>query len=191
MESDNSHVEKVMKINFYGSAYATKAVVPYMQKRKMGRIVYVSSILGLMGCPGYAVYSASKFALKGFAESLESELSPFGIHLSVAVPSNVDTPMFEEEEKTKPPETKAIEVGQRPVKAKAVADDIIASFKHYRFLIPTTIDPWLMSNIAAGFCPASFHEFLTQPLVAFFGRFVSLSETNKYRLLSNKYTTTG
>jgi short-subunit dehydrogenase len=49
-----------MRTNFNGSVYATHAVIPFMQTQRYGRVVFVSSILGLMGCPGYSVYSASK-----------------------------------------------------------------------------------------------------------------------------------
>lgn len=139
--------------------------------------------------------------MKGFAEALQSELSPWNIYVSVAVPSNVDTPMFEEEEKTKPPgellfssfvphslsETKAIEEGQKPVHPKQVSDDIIACLDNYRFLVPTSTDPWLLSNFSVGFAPASFKEFLTQPFLAPIGRLAALWETAKYRKLTKKF----
>jgi hypothetical protein len=51
----------------------------------------------------------------------------------------------------------------------------------HSFFIPTGTDPWLVANITAGFAPASFLEFLTQPLLACFGRFVVLAETRKFR----------
>jgi len=184
MESTPDHIARVMAINFNGSAYATMAALPYMKRQRKGSIVYVSSLLGLMGCPGYAVYCGSKFALRGFAEALVSELSPFNISVSVAVPSNVDTPMFEEEEKTKPPETKAIEQGQKPVPPKQVSDDIIKALENYRFIIPTGTDSWLVSNISAGFGPASFFEFLTQPVISGIGRLIVIGEAAKFRRLS-------
>lgn len=107
--------------------------------------------------------------------------------------------MFEEEEKTKPAgsdktfdaltslETKAIEEGQKPVHPKQVSDDIIACLENYKFLVPTSTDPWLLSNFSAGFGPASFKEFLTQPVLAVIGRFAALWETNKYRKITKKF----
>jgi hypothetical protein len=63
----------------------------------------------------------------------------------------------------------------------------VARPKVYRFLVPTSTDPWLVSNISAGFAPASFKEFLTQPFIAFIGRFVVLWETSKYRAFAKKF----
>jgi len=188
LESPPSHIENVMKINFNGCAYATYLVAPYMKEQKAGRIIFVGSILGLMGAPGYSVYAASKFALKGFAESLHSELSPFNIYFSIATPSNVLTPMFEEEEKVKSPECREIEAssGQKPVPPEIVAGDIIQTLENWRFLIPTGLDPWFVANISAGFAPASFYELLTQPIVACLGRLVCIWETKKMRDICKK-----
>ena len=66
-------IRKVMEINFFGTVYATKAALPYILKSK-GSIVGISSIAGYKGLPGRTGYSASKFAMMGFLESLEIEL---------------------------------------------------------------------------------------------------------------------
>jgi len=189
LETSPAAMEKLMNINFNGSAYATHACLKYMKEQRSGRVIYVSSLLGLMGAPGYAVYSASKFALRGLAECLHTEMSSFNVYFSIATPSNVLTPMFEEEEKTKAPEAKAIEAasGQTPVSAKAVSDDIISCLSDWRFVVATGMDPWLVSNITSGFSPASFTEFLTQPVIALVGRLFALWEVRKMRTIVKKH----
>jgi len=64
----------LMKINYLGSVYCTRAVLGSMKSRKKGRIVYVSSQAGQTGVYGYTAYSASKFALRGLAETLHMEV---------------------------------------------------------------------------------------------------------------------
>jgi len=181
-EADNSAVPWLMNINYLGSANCTHAVIPYMKSQKSSRIVYVSSLLGLMGFPGYAGYSASKFALKGFAESLDVELAPWNIHFSIACPGNVDTPMFEEEEKIKPAETKKLEEGNsKPISPDVVADRIIESFHSWRFLIYSDLNSFFLTSLSGGFAPANFSEVLCQFFLSPILRLVSLMERKKYR----------
>lgn len=106
-----------------------------MKRRGSGRIALVSSAAGQVGIFGYTGYSASKFALRGFAEALQMEARPYvvaaarhprfaahavcvvvlvswrsshNIAVSLAFPPDVNTPMLAEEDKTKPAETKEI-----------------------------------------------------------------------------------
>eukprot|EP01124_Arcella_intermedia_P029332 TRINITY_DN6172_c0_g1_i1.p1 TRINITY_DN6172_c0_g1~~TRINITY_DN6172_c0_g1_i1.p1 ORF type:complete len:270 (+),score=64.13 TRINITY_DN6172_c0_g1_i1:78-887(+) len=134
LETDMKKTGFVSEVNYLGSLYCTRAAVPFMQKHKGGRIIYVSSLLGLLGFPGYSTYVPTKFAVRGLAESLQSELSPWNIWFSVSVPGNVDTPMFLEEEKTKPPETKFLETGNKAVHPDKVALLIVESLKNWRFV---------------------------------------------------------
>lgn len=58
----------MIRINYTGSVFCTKAVVDSMKARKAGRIVFVSSQAGQIGVFGYSAYSSTKFALRGLAE---------------------------------------------------------------------------------------------------------------------------
>lgn len=78
-------IRKVMDINFYGAVYATKCCLPEIIRNK-GSIVGVSSIAGFRGLPARTGYSASKFALNGFLESLRTELLNSGVHVLTACP---------------------------------------------------------------------------------------------------------
>lgn len=68
------YLQQLMAINYLGSVYPTRAVVGKMKERRMGRIVFVSSQAGQVGVYGYSAYSATKYALRGLAESLHMEV---------------------------------------------------------------------------------------------------------------------
>lgn len=84
-ELDISVIEKVMKVNFFGTVYCTKYALPYILKTK-GSVVGISSIAGYKGLPARTAYSASKFAMQGFLESLRIENLKKGLHVLIACP---------------------------------------------------------------------------------------------------------
>ena len=63
-----------MKVNYFGAAHFSHAVIPGLKGRREGGIVFVSSQAGLSGIFGLAAYSSSKFALRGLAEALKMEV---------------------------------------------------------------------------------------------------------------------
>ena len=90
-ETSVDTIEEIMRINYLGMVYCTRAVLPSMIARGEGHIVNVSSIAGIIGTPHLSGYCASKFAMNGFSESLYYELKPLGIHVSVICPGPVRT----------------------------------------------------------------------------------------------------
>lgn len=78
-------IEKVMQINFFGAVYCTKYALASLLENK-GSVVGVSSIAGYKGLPGRTGYSASKFAMHGFLESLRVENLKKGLHVLIACP---------------------------------------------------------------------------------------------------------
>lgn len=84
-EVDTAVIKMVMDINFFGVVYATKFCLPQIIKNR-GSIVGISSIAGFRGLPARTGYSASKFALNGFLESLRTELLNSGVHVLTACP---------------------------------------------------------------------------------------------------------
>jgi short-subunit dehydrogenase len=74
-----------MDVNFWGTVYCTKHALPYLLKSK-GSVVGVSSIAGLKGLPARTGYSASKFAMNGFMETLRIENLKTGLHVLMAFP---------------------------------------------------------------------------------------------------------
>ncbi len=82
---DLSVIHKLMDINFWGTVYCTKYALPYLLKSK-GSVTGVSSIAGYKGLPGRTGYSASKFAMQGFLETLRIENLKKGLHVLIACP---------------------------------------------------------------------------------------------------------
>ena len=79
-------LRKIMDVNFWGTVYCTKYALPYIQKSK-GTIAGISSIAGFHGLPGRTAYSASKFAMHGFLESIRTENLKKGVHVLVLAAS--------------------------------------------------------------------------------------------------------
>ena len=84
-EVDLSVIKKVMDVNFYGTVFCTKYALPFLLESK-GSVVGVSSIAGYKGLPGRTAYSASKFAMQGFLESLRIENLKKNLHVLIACP---------------------------------------------------------------------------------------------------------
>jgi short-subunit dehydrogenase len=78
-------LKNLMDVNFWGTVYCSKYALAEILKTK-GSIIGVSSIAGYRGLPGRTGYSASKFAMNGFMESLRTELLNTGVHIMVACP---------------------------------------------------------------------------------------------------------
>jgi short-subunit dehydrogenase len=83
--------DEIQKVNLYGTFLFCKYVAPYMIKEKTGYIINISSVAGLNGFKTGTAYSASKFAMNGFTESLREDLKQFGIGVSVVCPGSVAT----------------------------------------------------------------------------------------------------
>ena len=127
--------ERTMRINYFGTLYAIQAALPSMRRRKQGRVVMVSSTAGLIGVFGYTAYSPTKFALRGLAEALRGEVSRDGVGISVVYPPDTDTPQLEEENKTKPEETKRISAAAATWNADDVAKLIVRGIRANKFSI--------------------------------------------------------
>ena len=78
-------IRQLMDVNFYGTVYCSKYALPYLLKTK-GSLVGVISIAGYVGLPGRTGYSASKFAIRGFLDTLRIENLKKGLHVLVAAP---------------------------------------------------------------------------------------------------------
>jgi len=138
--------ERTMAVNYFGTLYALKAVVPGMRQRGRGAVVLVSSGAGLHGFFGYTPYSPTKFALRGLAESLRAEMQGTGVHVMIVYPPDTDTPQLAEENLTKPVETKALTAGGGLWTADAVAKVTLDGLARRRFSItpgwPVTALAW-------------------------------------------------
>lgn len=85
-----SSFEKVMDVNFWGVVRMTKAFLPQLIETK-GGVINISSLFGIVAVPGQTHYCASKFAVRGFSESLASELEAEGVRVTSVHPGGVKT----------------------------------------------------------------------------------------------------
>jgi len=86
-ESSVAQVQALFNVNLFGVLRMTNAVLPSMRQRGEGRIVNISSVLGLLPAPYSAHYSATKHALEGYSESLDHEVRAFNIRVSLIEPA--------------------------------------------------------------------------------------------------------
>ena len=86
-----NEITSQMDVNFFGTVRTVKTFLPIMRKREAGKIIVIGSLAGRIGMPFQAFYSASKFALEGFVESLRHETRKFGIEVCIVEPGDFRT----------------------------------------------------------------------------------------------------
>lgn len=95
-ELDVEEIDRCLDINLRGVLYGAQAAYPYLKKSAPGSaLVNIASAAGLTGGSGMSVYSATKFGVRGIAESLDAEWAPDGIKVSSICPSFIETPLLE------------------------------------------------------------------------------------------------
>ena len=83
--------ERMIDVNLKGTLYGIAAALPVMRKQKSGHFINVSSVAGHKVGPGFAVYSATKFAVRALSEGLRQEVKPYNIRTTVISPGAVAT----------------------------------------------------------------------------------------------------
>lgn len=83
--------EWLFRINFWGVIHGCKFFLPLLREQKEARIVNVSSVFGLIAPPGQTAYGASKYAIRGFSESLREELRGSGVAVTCVHPAGIST----------------------------------------------------------------------------------------------------
>lgn len=90
-ELTTDEIAWLMQINFWGTVFGTKAFLPTLLAQPDACIVNISSVFGLFGPPGQSAYAASKFAVRGFSESLRGELARTNVDVCVVHPGGIKT----------------------------------------------------------------------------------------------------
>ena len=154
-----SDIEDEIRVNYLGTVYMAKQVLSGMMERREGWIMNISSLAGLKGIFGYAGYSGSKFAVVGFSEALRSELSPYGISVSVLCPPDVDVERPEHYIKREQPlENLKISEGAKLMQPGDVARAAIKGLESGSFIVipgfsgkmlyvANRIAPWLVDMV--------------------------------------------
>jgi short-subunit dehydrogenase len=90
-ESSIGQAQALFDVNLFGVMRMSNAVLPHMRARKGGRIINISSVLGLIPAPFSALYASTKHALEGYSESLDHEVRSFGIRVCLLEPAYTST----------------------------------------------------------------------------------------------------
>jgi NADP-dependent 3-hydroxy acid dehydrogenase YdfG len=90
-ETSDEDTRKLMETNFFGLVWITKAALPIMRRQGKGHLIQVSSLLGVNPLPLMGMYSASKFAMEAFSETLAIEVKDFGIKVTIVEPNGYAT----------------------------------------------------------------------------------------------------
>src|SRR3954447_8589702 len=90
-ESSLEQAKSLFEVNLFGLIRVTKAVLPIMRRQRAGRIVNISSVMGLIPAPFMALYGASKHAVEGYSESLDHEIRGSGIRVVLVEPAYTRT----------------------------------------------------------------------------------------------------
>jgi NAD(P)-dependent dehydrogenase (short-subunit alcohol dehydrogenase family) len=87
---------KVIETNLFGYVHGARAALPYFREQGSGTLINVSSVVGVAGIPYVNSYVTSKFAIRGFSESLREEMADEPINVCTILPSSIDTPLFQQ-----------------------------------------------------------------------------------------------
>jgi len=90
-EVSQDEARHMMETNFFGTLAAIQAALPFMRAQGHGHILNFSSLAGIQGIPGMALYNASKFAVEGLSEGLAAELKGMGIKVTIVAPGSFRT----------------------------------------------------------------------------------------------------
>jgi 3-dehydrosphinganine reductase len=132
---DDAVFREQLEVDYLGSVRAARAVVPSMQERRHGHLVFVSSTAALAGVFGYTAYAPAKAAVRSFAETLRSELAPYSVVVSCAYPPDTRTPGYDRENELKPEETARISAAIKPRDPDQIARAIVHGIERDRLVI--------------------------------------------------------
>jgi NAD(P)-dependent dehydrogenase (short-subunit alcohol dehydrogenase family) len=113
-----------METNFWGAVRVTQSVLPIFRRQGGGRVLLMSSLGGVLGIPFQAFYSASKFALEGYGESLAYEVAPFNIQVTLIEPGNFKTDFTASRRLVESPEADAYTIAREKAIAVMERDEI-------------------------------------------------------------------
>src|SRR5206468_5737686 len=86
--------DRTIDVNIKGVLYGIAAALPYMKQQKSGHMMFVSSVAGHKVAPGFAVYAATKHAVRVLAEGLRQEVKPYNMRTTVISPGSVATELL-------------------------------------------------------------------------------------------------
>lgn len=128
LEWEVDDIERMMRVNYLGAVYWTKALLPQMVERRRGWLVFVASVAGKLGVPEESAYAASKFAMVGLAEALSYEVEDAGVHVLTVCPGVIRTEFFDDEALARMPAVSK----RMMVDVEPLVDAIVAALRRGR-----------------------------------------------------------
>jgi short-subunit dehydrogenase len=122
LDWDIEDMERMMRVNYLGTLYWTKALLPQMVERKRGWLIFMASVGGKIGVPEESAYAASKFAVVGLAEALSLEVEDSGVHILTVCPGTFRTDFFDDEALARMPPVSQRNMQEPEVLVDAVID---------------------------------------------------------------------
>jgi len=182
---DNVPVEKYLSLvetNQLGAMYVARAFLSHMAT---GCIVFCSSAAGQVGMYGYTAYAPTKYAIRGFAETLHMELlmTKPGVSVQVAFPVDTNTPGYQEEKDMMPEITKTLNANAGLACPDGTAKQMVkcAFARNPKFQVYFNFEGWMLSNLTAGMSPVvSLGDALSQVVLSGLFRFISLFYLNDF-----------
>jgi short-subunit dehydrogenase len=121
-ENSIGQTQRLFDINVFGVIRMTNAVLPHMRAQKSGRIINISSIFGFMPAPYMAAYSATKYAIEGYSESVDHEVRQYGVRVLLVEPGGTRTGF---DDNTTPPDSPLeVYARQRHTTSQVVAEEV-------------------------------------------------------------------
>lgn len=138
------------------SAWTAHAVTKlWVKNRVSGTLTFVSSFLGYTSFAGYSPYAPGKYALRGLADSLRSELQLYDIKVHLYMPAGILSPGYENEQKSKPAITKKIEEGDTPIAPEKAAALLIKGIERGEYQITNDLVTDLVRSVSRGPVPSN------------------------------------
>jgi len=162
-------IETQVDVNLLGLMQVTRAVLPYMFNREEGHIINMSSVAGWIAPPLLSVYSATKFGIRAFTDSLRREVAPFNIKVSGIYPGPARTELGQRHPNGPLRKIAFMEFFFPPMDAITVASAVVAVAKrprrswifpwYYRIVIfGDWFFPWLLDWIVVKFMVKRYHN---------------------------------
>ena len=149
INSTSEDIDFHIDVNTKGVMIGSQAAAKYFAEKRSGHIINIASLAGISPIPGIALYSASKFAIRGFTLALAMELEQYNVHVTCISPDAVATPMFDLQ---KDYEEAAITFsGSKPLSAVDIADIVIDIIGNKKMEITITKFRGMQAKLASMF----------------------------------------
>ncbi|KAI7898664.1 uncharacterized protein BX663DRAFT_524324 [Cokeromyces recurvatus] len=149
--------EKLTNLNYLGQAYVAHQAAQRMRDSniKDGKIVFISSMLGMLSFAGWSTYSPTKYAIRGLADTLRNELKRYNIGVHIFFPGGIESPGFDVENLTKPEVTKIIEGANTPQTSTECAKSLMKGLQKGEYMIVTDILSEVLRCVVRGISPTN------------------------------------